>query len=142
MSAAPPKKPVTRAANQALCSRLSIGIASIWPCRITSCSAVGATCVGTAKLIDFCGARRIGLSLFIPAAELNVTTFADIRKQEDILLRLLRRTTLTASKSAENRLRSQFYDITRIDEITGRCSSHTSLRLRIAMMALMYQARL
>ena len=41
-------------------SRLSIGIASIWPCRITSCSAVGATCVWNGKADRFlCG--RAGL---------------------------------------------------------------------------------
>src|SRR5690606_9584340 len=41
------------------------------------------------KLIDFCAGTQDWYTLFIPAAELNVTTFADIRKQEDILLRLL-----------------------------------------------------
>jgi hypothetical protein len=41
------------------------------------------------KLIDFCVGAQDWYTLFIPAAELNVTTFADIRKQEDILLQLL-----------------------------------------------------
>ena len=57
------------------------------------------------KLIDFCAGAQDWYTLFIPAAELNVTTFADIRKQEDILLQLLTDSHRPLLQSAENRLR-------------------------------------
>lgn len=41
------------------------------------------------KLIDFCSGSDEWYTLYIPAAELRVRSFSDIRKQEDILIRLL-----------------------------------------------------
>ncbi|MGN5534921.1 DEAD/DEAH box helicase family protein [Acinetobacter sp. Lyrl_1] len=71
------------------------------------------------KLIDFCAGAQDWYTLFIPAAELNVTTFADIRKQEDILLRLLTDYTDRFYKALKTGYEGQFYDITYIDEDHG-----------------------
>jgi len=71
------------------------------------------------KLIDFCAGAQDWYTLFIPAAELNVATFADIRKQEDILLRLLTDYTDRFYKALKTGYEGQFYDITHIDEDHG-----------------------
>ncbi|WP_206059820.1 hypothetical protein [Novacetimonas cocois] len=71
------------------------------------------------KLIDFCAGTQDWYTLFIPAAELNVTTFADIRKQEDILLRLLTDYTDRFYKALKKGYEGQFYDIIHIDEDHG-----------------------
>ena len=67
-----------------------------------------------------------------PATELNVASFADIRKQEDILLRLLTDYTDRFYKALKTGYEGQFYDVAHIDEDHGRCSSCTSLRSRTA----------
>lgn len=71
------------------------------------------------KLIDFCAGAQDWYTLFIPAVELNVTTFADIRKQEDILLRLLTDYTDRFYKSLKTAYEGQFYDVIHIDEDHG-----------------------
>lgn len=71
------------------------------------------------KLIDFCAGAQDWYTLFVPNAELNVTTFADIRKQEDILLRLLTDYTDRFYKALKTGYEGQFYDITHIDENHG-----------------------
>lgn len=71
------------------------------------------------KLMDFCTSHQDWYTLFIPASELNVTSFADIRKQEDILLRLLTDYTDRFYKALKAAYESQFYDITTVDENHG-----------------------
>ncbi len=71
------------------------------------------------KLIDFCAGDQAWYTLFIPASELNVTTFADIHKQEDILLRLLTDYTDRFYKALKTGYEGQFYDITHVDEDHG-----------------------
>ncbi len=63
------------------------------------------------KLIDFCAGTQDWYTLFIPAAELNVTTFADIGKQEVILLQLLKDYTDRFYKTLKTGYEGQFYDI-------------------------------
>ncbi|MCS5780597.1 hypothetical protein LNP24_04675 [Klebsiella pneumoniae subsp. pneumoniae] len=57
------------------------------------------------RLIEFCSDAQDWYTLFIPAAELVVTNFADIRRQEDILLRLLTDYTDRFYNSLKKRLR-------------------------------------
>ena len=71
------------------------------------------------KLIDFCMNTQDWYTLYIPATELTVTTFADIRKQEDILLRLLTDYTDSFYKALKAGYEGQFYDIIHIDEDHG-----------------------
>lgn len=71
------------------------------------------------KLIDFCKDSADWYTLFIPAAELTVTTFSDIRKQENILIRLLTDYTDRFYKSLKAAYEGQFYDIAYIDEDHG-----------------------
>ncbi|MCL2635874.1 MAG: type III restriction endonuclease subunit R, partial [Betaproteobacteria bacterium] len=71
------------------------------------------------KLIDFCTGVQDWYTLYIPAAELKVTNFADVRKQEDILIRLLTDYTDRFYKALKTGYEGQFYDITHIDEDHG-----------------------
>lgn len=71
------------------------------------------------KLIDFCAGAQDWYTLLIPATELNVSTFADIRKQEDILLRLLTDYTDRFYNALKKGYEGQFYDITHINEDHG-----------------------
>jgi len=71
------------------------------------------------KLVAFCSAPPSWYTLFIPAAELVVSGFNDIRKQEDILIRLLTDYTDRFYKALKTGYEGQFYDITHIDENHG-----------------------
>lgn len=71
------------------------------------------------KLMDFCISEQDWYTLFIPEAELAVRSFADIRKQEDILLRLLTDYTDRFYKALKTAYERQFYDITTVDESHG-----------------------
>ena len=71
------------------------------------------------KLIDFCASAPDWYTLFIPATELVVTSFDDVRKQEDILIRLLTDYTDRFYKALKTGYEGQFYDVTRIDEDHG-----------------------
>ncbi|MDD3758100.1 MAG: DEAD/DEAH box helicase family protein [Advenella sp.] len=71
------------------------------------------------RLIDFCSDAQDWYTLFIPAAELVVKNFADIRRQEDILLRLLTDYTDRFYNALKKGYEGQFYDITHIDEEHG-----------------------
>lgn len=71
------------------------------------------------RLIDFCTGAQDWYTLFIPATELAVHAFSDIRKQEDILLRLLTDYTDRFYKALKTGYEGQFYDITHIDEDHG-----------------------
>ncbi|AOK03065.1 hypothetical protein [Burkholderia latens] len=69
--------------------------------------------------IDFCADASDWYTLFIPAAELAVNAFTDIRKQEDILIRLLADYTDRFYKALKTGYEGQFYDVTHIDEDHG-----------------------
>lgn len=71
------------------------------------------------KLIGFCEGSADWYTLFIPAAELEVRGFVDIRKQEDILIRLLTDYTDRFYKALKTAYEGQFYDIVHIDEDSG-----------------------
>jgi len=94
------------------------------------------------KLIDFCAGTQDWYTLFVPAAELNVTTFADIRKQEDILLRLLTDYTDRFYKALKTGYEGQFYDITHIDENHGSMLKLYQFEIDNSDDGLEYQAKL
>lgn len=71
------------------------------------------------RLIAFCSDSSDWYTLFIPAAELQVRSFADIRKQEDILIRLLIDYTDRFYNALKKGYEGQFYDIAHIDEDHG-----------------------
>ncbi len=58
-------------------------------------------------------------TLFIPATELNICSFAAVRKQEDILIRLLCDYTDRFYKTLKTAYEGQFYDIVRMTEDHG-----------------------
>ena len=94
------------------------------------------------KLIDFCAGTQDWYTLFIPAAELSVTTFADIRKQEDIMLRLLTDYTGRFYKALKTGYEGQFYDITHIDEDHGSMLKLYQFEIENSDDGLEYQAKL
>ena len=94
------------------------------------------------KLIDFCMGAQDWYTLFIPAAELDVTTFADIRKQEDILLRLLTDYTGRFYKTLKTAYEGQFYDITHVDEDHGSMLRLYQFEIENSDNGLEYQAKL
>lgn len=71
------------------------------------------------KLIDFCSGSPDWYTLYIPAIELQVRSFNDIRKQEDILIRLLIDFTDRFYNALKKGYEGQFYDIATIDEDHG-----------------------
>lgn len=71
------------------------------------------------KLIDFCSGSADWYTLFIPAVELTVRSFQDVRKQEDILIRLLIDYTDRFYNALKKGYEGQFYDIAHIDEDHG-----------------------
>jgi hypothetical protein len=94
------------------------------------------------KLIDFCAGAQDWYTLFMPAAELNVTTFADIRKQEDILLRLLTDYTDRFYKALKTGYEGQFYDVIHIDEDHGSMLKLYQFEIENSDDGLEYQAKL
>lgn len=72
------------------------------------------------RLIDFCTDKtKIGNSwytLLIPASELEIKQYADIAKQEDIMLRLLTDYTDRFYNALKNAYEGQFYEITQVNE--------------------------
>lgn len=63
------------------------------------------------RLMAFCLNNDDWYTLYIPQAELLIRTIADIRKQEDILIRLLQDYTDRFYKSLKTAYEGQFYDI-------------------------------
>lgn len=68
------------------------------------------------RLLNFCLTRNDWYTLYIPQAELNIGAIADIRKQEDILIRLLQDYTDRFYKSLKTAYEGQFYDIVNVKE--------------------------
>lgn len=71
------------------------------------------------RLKDFCLGDQNWYTLFIPAAELVVQKFSDIKKQEDILIRLLLDYTDRFYKSLKTGYEGQFYEIIYMDDDHG-----------------------
>ena len=67
------------------------------------------------RLIDFCTQKNDWYTLFIPKAELSIAKFSDMKKQEDILIRLLLDYTDRFYKSLKNAYEGQFYDIVKLN---------------------------
>ncbi len=70
--------------------------------------------LGRTRLMDFCRTRDDWYTLYIPQAELVIRNIADIRKQEDMLIRLLQDYTDRFYKSLKTAYEGQFYDIVHI----------------------------
>jgi Type III restriction enzyme, res subunit len=68
------------------------------------------------RLMDFCLTRDDWYTLYIPQAELTIRTIADIRKQEDVLIRLLQDYTDRFYKALKTAYEGQFYDIVNVKE--------------------------
>ena len=68
------------------------------------------------RLLEFCLKHNDWYTLYIPQAELDIRTIADIRKQEDILIRLLQDYTDRFYKSLKSAYEGQFYDIVNMQE--------------------------
>jgi hypothetical protein len=68
------------------------------------------------RLMDFCLNRDDWYTLYIPQAELAITTIADIGKQEDILIRLLQDYTDRFYRSLKTAYEGEFYDIVNVKE--------------------------
>lgn len=94
------------------------------------------------KLIDFCEGAQDWYTLFVPQRELTVTSFADIGKQEDILLRLLIDYTDRFYNALKKGYEGQFYDITHVDEVHGSMLKLYQFEIENSDDGLEYQARL
>jgi hypothetical protein len=68
------------------------------------------------RFVDFCNQMNDWYTLLIPKAELYITKFSDIKKQEDILIRLLLDYTDRFYKSLKNAYEGQFYDIVKLNK--------------------------
>lgn len=71
------------------------------------------------KLKAFAEGPSDWYTLFIPATELEIRTFDDVRKQEDILIRLLCDYTDRFYKTLKTAYEGQFYDVVRMNEDHG-----------------------
>lgn len=69
-----------------------------------------------ARLMDFCLDHHDWYTLFIPKSELSIRGFADILKQEEILIRLLQDYTDRFYKSLKSAYEGQFYDIVTVKD--------------------------
>lgn len=68
------------------------------------------------RLIDFCQTHDDWYTLYIPESELEIRNMDDIKKQEDILIRLLQDYTERFYKSLKTAYEGQFYDIVNMKE--------------------------
>jgi len=66
------------------------------------------------RLEAFCIGPNNWYTLHIPTSELTIRTIADIRKQEDILIRLLQDYTDRFYKSLKNAYEGQFYEVVKV----------------------------
>ena len=68
------------------------------------------------RLKEFCFGSDDWYTLLIPSAELDLVEFSDVRKQEDILIQLLKEYTDRFYKALKNAYEGQFYDVVSIKE--------------------------
>jgi hypothetical protein len=71
------------------------------------------------RLIDFCTQSDAWYTLFIPQAELAINGFADITKQQDILIQLLTEYTDRFYQALKAGYEGQFYDVAYITDDHG-----------------------
>ena len=71
------------------------------------------------RLKDFCLEDGDWYTLYIPPNELAIHTIADIRKQEDILIRLLQDYTDRFYKTLKTAYEGQFYQVDNVKEDDG-----------------------
>lgn len=71
------------------------------------------------RLKTFCQGSSDWYTLYIPAAEMNLRSFADVRRQEAILLQLLTDYMERFYKTLKAAYEGQFYDVALIDESHG-----------------------
>lgn len=94
------------------------------------------------KLIDFCASSSDWYTLYVPAAELSLAGFNDIRKQEDILIRLLTDYTDRFYKALKTGYEGQFYDVIRMEEDHGSMLKLYQFEIENTDDGLEYQERL
>lgn len=71
------------------------------------------------KLVQFCSGNNDWYTLHIPESELQLSNFAAIKKQEDMLIRLLMDYTDRFYKALKNAYEGQFYDVIKLDDEHG-----------------------
>ncbi len=71
------------------------------------------------RLIDFCTGSDTWYTLFIPQAELGINGFADVTKQQDILVQLLTEYTDRFYQALKAGYEGQFYDVAYITDDHG-----------------------
>jgi hypothetical protein len=71
------------------------------------------------KLMNFCTSASDWYTLYIPAEALELKSFADLKGQEDILIRLLTDYTERFYKVLKSAYEGQFYDVIKMDEGHG-----------------------
>lgn len=71
------------------------------------------------KLRDFAEGPSTWYTLFVPSTELAINSFADVRKQEDILIQLLCDYTDRFYKTLKNAYEGQFYDVVTMSDEHG-----------------------
>jgi hypothetical protein len=81
-------------------------------------------------------------TLYVPVTELAVTVFSAVRKQEDILIRLLTDYTDRFYKALKTAYEGQFYDVTHIDEEHGSMLKLYQIDIENSDAGLEYQTRL
>ncbi|KWI60003.1 DEAD/DEAH box helicase family protein [Burkholderia ubonensis] len=94
------------------------------------------------NLIDFCAGSSDWYTLLIPSTELEVNTFSDIRKQEDILIRLLTDYTDRFYKALKTGYEGQFYEITHINGDHGSMLKLYQFEIENNDEGLVYQKKL
>lgn len=94
------------------------------------------------RLIDFCQGRNDWYTLFVPPAELALGLFRDIRKQEDLLIRLLIDYTDRFYKSLKTAYEGQFYKVITVDEDHGSVLKFYQFAIDNNEEGLEYKARL
>lgn len=94
------------------------------------------------KLIEFCNGTSDWYTLYIPAAELQVNTFADVRKQEDILVRLLKDYTDRFYKALKAGYEGQFYELAYVDEEHGSILKQYQVEIENSPDGVVYRSQL
>lgn len=94
------------------------------------------------RLINFCRGSDEWYTLFVPPAELTLGLFRDIRKQEDLLIRLLIDYTDRFYKSLKTAYEGQFYQVITVDEDHGSVLKFYQFAIENSEVGLEYKAQL
>jgi len=68
------------------------------------------------RLKEFCLSSDDWYTLFIPSVELDLIMFSDVKKQEDILIQLLKEYTEKFYRALKNAYEGQFYEVVNVKE--------------------------